>query len=445
MPEPGIERSYEMPRERVAPIISDLNGHIRQLVYKKRLIAQQEAERREMLAKQAAPAVQQPSMENGSTDAFAVLDLMDPDNYFAKLQRMEMQQENKHAAQETMVPASEEPDLPIEEQVHSETMTDRYSRDDKQSKETGREGPVPDGKGKGRPSVQTVRSSGKNERSAAPPSRDSLPGKKRDAAFRGEIREDVLERERQLKRDKEMEVHELHRPLPDEMLSKAVSPQAAVRMDEKSTEDLVRKAVTRSAVRETLQPSTPAPYVERERAETEHAMNAQDQMREAGSRVKDPRQQQDLRGRTAAARSHDISADGIGRRDFNTIVERAMNRREADSVMRQAALFTHTFNRPVMFRDGKDTLVFVKEGKENQAETFAVINGRKVSDREATRFMTNINEVLKIQGIRQGINILADRLSIAEKNPYQGASKDLLPKAIAPAMEKERSIAVERK
>ena len=440
MPDTGIA----MPQERVAPIISDLNGHIRMLVYKKRLIAQQEAERREMRAAHAAPAVKQPSIESGSADAFAVLDLMDPDNYFAKIQRMEMQREKKQAEPEMPVPDAEEPDLPDMAGSQPEAVSGKDGYDNAQSKETGREGTAPHGKEKERTAGQNARAAGRNGRTAAPPARDVILKQKKDTAIRGEIREEVLKKEHQQKRDKEMEVHELHRPVPDEMLSKAVSPQTAARIDEKTTGDLTLKAVARSAVHEMVQPAFTAPHIEPGRAGTEHAMQVQRQLQETGNTIRDAHQQQDMGVRTKAIGT-EMSADGMARRDLNTIVGRAIERRESDSLMRQAALFTHAFNRPVMFRKGKDTLVFVKEGQGDQAETFAVINGKKVSDREATRFITNISEVLKRQGIKQGINLLAGRLSIAERDPYQGASKDLLPRAVAPVMEKERSIAVERK
>ena len=440
MPDTGIA----MPQERVAPIISDLNGHIRMLIYKKRLIAQQEAERREMRADHAAPAVKQPSIESGSADAFAVLDLMDPDNYFAKIQRMEMQREKKQAEPEMPVPDAEEPDLPDMAGSRPEAVSGKDGYDNAQSKETGREGTAPHGKGKERTAGQNARAAGRNGRTAAPPARDVILKQKKDTAIRGEIREEVLKKEHQQKRDKEMEVHELHRPVPDEMLSRAVSPQTAARIDEKTTGDLTLKAVARSAVHEMVQPAFTAPHIEPGRAGTEHAMQVQRQLQETGNTIRDAHQQQNMGVRTKAIGT-EMSADGMARRDLNTIVGRAIERRESDSLMRQAALFTHAFNRPVMFRKGKDTLVFVKEGQGDQAETFAVINGKKVSDREATRFITNISEVLKRQGIKQGINLLAGRLSIAERDPYQGASKDLLPRAVAPVMEKERSIAVERK
>lgn len=431
MQDTGFGRMENGAQGKVFPIITDLNQHIQQVIYKKRLIAQQEAERREQAALQA-PANARPAVtEGGPEDAFAVLDLTDPDNYFAKIQRMQFESP-QNVQEPPVLPAEEGPDLTEEPEVAAGTSPGKNGREKAPEKESGQKDRTPGSGRAGRPMGQPSKTAGTAARSAAPPARDIRPRQKKDAAFRGERSEKAIEKERRLKRDKEMEVHELHRPASGEMLSKAVSPQTASRIDEKATEDLVRKAAARSAQVPGMTAAAAAVSALRGGPGAAGKEMAPKQETRADRNPGSGRTLSDAqRMRQIAPLTKENHV-----RNLNDTIFRAGQMREAYAMMHEAAVFTHSFSRPVMFRTGSDTLMFVKEGKENRSETYAVLNGKKVSDREATKFFSSLRMSLGTAGTQQ----LMERLLMAEKNPYQNMSKDLLPKAVAPAMDKERNI-----
>ena len=499
--------------KKVFPVISDLSLHIRQKVYEKRLIAQKEAERREQMAMQMTghtPAATQAPEMGTESDAMAVLDLTDPDNYFSKIQRMQMKMEAKQQASEMAVPVMEA-DAGIEEGAgeYSGPEFDGGSMEQGSSAMPGRRENSPAkaperGKGRGqtaRPVGQPSKAPVRAARTVNQLQKDAPVDKKREADRRTVERSaGSREKERTKQRDKEMEVHELHKPAPQEMLSKAIGPQASAKADEKTAEEVLKKGIVRSAVAN----KTPKLYEIEEEAQylatsrelpPQQEVNRRDitadraraaERREGRSQespVQDDRRAHDAPVRQtseriitagsrqqgaqnlfydrnmAAGREQDIPSQqaamqpdswqtperqpGIGQltgekrpRNLFEIMNDAEKRLAARNMMKEMALFTHTFGRPLMLRVGNDTLAFIKEGKDNQAETFAVLNGEKVSDRDTDRFFMALRQSLGPRGTQ----LLMERLAMAEKNPFQSMSKDLLPKPIAPSLDIGRNI-----
>ena len=497
--------------KKVFPVISDLSLHIRQKVYEKRLIAQKEAERREQMAMQMTgytpAAVQVPEMGTES-DAMAVLDLTDPDNYFSKIQRMQMKMEAKQQASEMSAPVMEA-DAGIEEGAaeYDGPEFDGGSMEQGSSAMPGRGENSPAkaperGKGRGqtaRPVGQPSKAPVRAARTVDQLQKDAPVDKKREADRRAvEQSAGSREKERTKQRDKEMEVHELHKPAPQERLSKAIGPQASAKTDEKTAEEVLKKGIVRSVVAN----KTPKLYEIEEEAQylatsrelpPQNEVNRRDitadraraaerrEGRSQDSPVQDDRRAHDAPVRQASERiitagSRQQGAQNLfydrnmaaGReqnvpsqqaamqpdpwqtperqpgqllkdsqsRDLFKIMGRAEERLAARNMMKEMALFTHTFGRPLMLRVGNDTLAFIKEGKDNQAETFAVLNGEKVSDRDTDRFFMDLRQSLGPRGTQ----LLMERLAMAEKNPFQSMSKDLLPKPIAPSLDIGRNI-----
>ena len=138
--------------------------------------------------------------------------------------------------------------------------------------------------------------------------------------------------------------------------------------------------------------------------------------REPGQNMQPQAQQKEFSELSAANPTRDVSDTLAFAREMSA----------AGVLMKDAAMFTHTFDRPVQFRLGNDTLKFEKEGKGDEAETFALLNGQKISGDDATRFFVNLQRAMG--PVQMGM--IAKQLSMASRDPYQGKTKELLSKAV---------------
>lgn len=519
------------PESRVHPIVTNLSEYVREIRSRMILEAQEQARLREQLGPDisdpaAVSLMQRQLMQEGDSDAFSVLDLTDPENYFAKIYFINMQKDREpevktqSAIEAEIANAKTEKDdeerRPSKEKSPSKEKTqdskksrsgekspDKGSRQEKQgakaaespnkepkaagenpNKEPKTAGKKPVSKKKGRGTAEKnigERKMGPREKAdRVKQAEKSVPRKGDDARSTAE------DFDRKKDAEKLQEDRDVIKSPSHEAAANAIRPDGRD-VTKQTSEYTLKKAVTRAAVltgAAALMSAKDTPSeTARDEASDGKDTQTKEPVKEAAEKIQETeRKAPDTRGaryRQAkemaslneerkdtpqeASKTPEIDKDrfmpgkditaekvvmreqpalkagepakqGPGkiqelsaenpRRDINLTFTMAKDMAAAGVMMRSAAMFTHTFDRPMQFKLGKDVLTFEKEGAGMEAETFAKINGRKVPGDEATKFFADLQRSLGPAGTA----MLSQQLAMAARDPYQGRTKELLAK-----------------
>lgn len=510
----------EDAENRVHPIVTNLSEYVREIRSRMILEAQEQARLREQLGPDisdpaAVSLMQRQLMQEGDSDAFSVLDLTDPENYFAKIYFINMQKEKEpevktqSAIEAEIANAKTEKDdgerrpskekSPSKEKTQdskkgrgSEKSPDKGSRQEKQGAKAA-ESPDKEPKTAGEKPVSKKRGRGTAEKNIG--ERKMGPREKADRVKQAEksvprkgddARSTAEDFDRKKDAEKLQEDRDVIKSPSHEAAANAIRPDGRD-VTKQTSEYTLKKAVTRAAVltgAAALMSAKDTPSeTARDEASDRKDTQAKEPVKEAAEKIQETeRKAPDARGaryRQAkemaslneerkdapqeASKTPEIDKDrfmpgkdmtaekvvmreqpvlktmepakqGPGkiqelsaenpRRDINLTFTMAKDMAAAGVMMRSAAMFTHTFDRPMQFKLGKDVLTFEKEGAGMEAETFAKINGRKVPGDEATKFFADLQRSLGPAGTA----MLSQQLAMAARDPYQGRTKELLAK-----------------
>lgn len=492
--------------KKVFPIVHNLQEYVRMMSARMMREAQEEAARREAIGPQISDpalvrALQQYAAANSGKeineedDAFGVLDLTDPENYFAKMQRISMQMgqqepETKTQSQIEAEKANGEKEKTKNSKTPSrrqavEQKTESRSQDsgqEKDNKEPEREadGPAPSaGENMQQVQAETVRENvgkdinstrgektmGKEEKSAKAMNADksSMKAEKNtksaDLKGRSTNTKDREEQEQETKKEKTEQFNkkDIAKSPEKEAIDNSIRPDGKD-LSKKTAEQTLKKTVVRGALVEDFMKALSS--VRRpESMEQNNEMRAPDtrgmRFREAQAReaaradtpqvdAKTPEVSKDTHtaGRDTVQerqtmRTHERNSaaernapqkavkelsEANPRRDVFTTLAVAKDMVVAGSMMKEAAMFTHTFDRPVQFKLGSNVLSFAKEGVGDEASTFALMNGKKIGGDEATKFFMDLNKSLG----PEKMNDIMGQLKMASRDPYQGRTQELL-------------------
>lgn len=152
----------EDAENRVHPIVTNLSEYVREIRSRMILEAQEQARLREQLGPDisdpaAVSLMQRQLMQEGDSDAFSVLDLTDPENYFAKIYFINMQKEK-------------EPEVKTQSAIEAEIANAKTEKDDGERRPSKEKSPskekTQDSK-KGRSSEKSTDKGGRQEKQGA--------------------------------------------------------------------------------------------------------------------------------------------------------------------------------------------------------------------------------------------------------------------------------------